>query len=199
MYGHLTVICGPMFAGKTTELLKRILWAQNGQGKRVAVFKSAYDVRYKTTEIVSHDGLQTTASIINSWQGTPPVDHVFFDEIQFFTPPHFHDDIVAIIANLLHDGVDVTATGLDADWRAQPFMPTALVAAMADEVVKLRSHCAVCGRPATKTFKRHPTGGSIELDGAETYEPRCNTHWQTLPQTDLFIKAADETTGEAAE
>lgn len=186
MYGNLTVICGPMFAGKTTELLKRILWAKNGQGKRVAVFKSAYDTRYKITEIVSHDGLQTTASIISSWQGTPAVDHVFFDEVQFFVQPHFHDDIVAIVSGLLHDGVDVTVAALDADWRGQPFHTSALITGMADEVIKLRSHCAVCGRPATKTFKRQATGNSIELGGSETYEPRCNVHWSTLPQADLF-------------
>ena len=32
-YGHLSVVCGPMFAGKTTETLKRILWAKNGRGQ----------------------------------------------------------------------------------------------------------------------------------------------------------------------
>lgn len=186
MYGHLTVICGPMFAGKTTELLKRILWVKNGQGKRVAVFKSAYDTRYKITEIVSHDGLQTTASIINSWAGTPPADHVFFDEVQFFVQPHFHDDIVAIVQTLLQDGVDVTVAALDADWRGMPFVTSAMITGMADEIVKLRSHCAVCGRPATKTFKRQPNASSIELGGADIYEPRCNTHWQSLPQADLF-------------
>lgn len=204
MYGHLTVICGPMFAGKTTELLKRVLWARNGQNKRVAVFKSAYDTRYKITEIVSHDGLQTTASIISHWAGTPAADHVFFDEAQFFTPPHFHDDLVAVVSTLLHDGVDVTVTGLDADWRGQAFPITALLLAMADEAIKLRSHCAVCGRPASKTFKRQLSGGSIELGGSELYEPRCNTHWLTLPAADLFslttaADAASENTAAVAD
>ena len=38
-YGHLSVVCGPMFAGKTTETLKRILWAKNGRGQEIRVYK----------------------------------------------------------------------------------------------------------------------------------------------------------------
>ena len=38
-YGHLSVVCGPMFAGKTTETLKRILWAKNGRGQDIRVYK----------------------------------------------------------------------------------------------------------------------------------------------------------------
>ncbi|MCI2811426.1 hypothetical protein, partial [Eoetvoesiella caeni] len=60
-YGTLTVICGPMYAGKTTETLKRVLWARHGQNRNVAVLKPSFDDRYAETEIVSHDGLRTTA------------------------------------------------------------------------------------------------------------------------------------------
>jgi thymidine kinase len=54
---------------------------------------------------------------------------------------------------------------------------TAALAAMADEIVKLRAHCAVCGRPATKTLKRSAGGESVDLGGSDKYEPRCNDHW----------------------
>ncbi|MGE3771100.1 MAG: thymidine kinase [Bdellovibrionales bacterium] len=196
MYGHLTVICGPMFAGKTTELLKRILWAKNGLGKRTAVYKCAYDTRYKITEIVSHDGLQATAGIIRSWSGAPEAEHVFFDEVQFFTAPFFDGDIVTIIKSLLQSGIDVTVASLDADWQGNPLPTVGLLASMADEVVKLRSHCSVCGRPATKTFKRTPNSNSLELGGSEMYEPRCNTHWHWHPNADLF--AADDDSDDGA-
>lgn len=68
MYGKLIVICGPMFASKTTEILKRILWARNGEAKAVLVIKPAFDDRYSTTRIVSHDGLSVDAKAITKWE-----------------------------------------------------------------------------------------------------------------------------------
>jgi thymidine kinase len=73
--------------------------------------------------------------------------------------------------------VRITASALDMDWQGRPFPMTAALAAMADEVVKLRAHCSVCGRPATKTLKRSAEGGLVDLGGADKYEPRCNVHW----------------------
>ena len=55
-YGHLSVIVGPMFAGKSTELLKRILWSRNGRGQAVRVYKPAFDQRYSEIEIVPMKG-----------------------------------------------------------------------------------------------------------------------------------------------
>jgi thymidine kinase len=194
-YGHLTVICGPMFAGKTTELLKRILWATNGLGERTAVFKSGYDTRYGMTDIISHDGLKAQAAVIADWRGAGEATHVFFDEAQFFTAPYFNGDLVHIIHTLLQQGCAVTATGLDTDWRGHPFDITARLAAMADDVVKLQSHCSVCGRTATKTYRREPGPNAIALGGAETYEPRCNAHWSAHGLHDLFSAAGTEERG----
>ena len=82
-YGHLTVICGPMYGGKTTELLKRVLWAKNGQGKKVLVLKPAMDTRYSSSRIVSHDGLSVECLPVSDpaeWQPlAEDVEMVFFD------------------------------------------------------------------------------------------------------------------------
>lgn len=66
-YGHLSVVCGPMFAGKTTETLKRILWAKNGRGQEIRVYKPAFDQRYAKLQIVSHEGLAADAEAVHEW------------------------------------------------------------------------------------------------------------------------------------
>ena len=66
-YGHLSVVCGPMFAGKTTETLKRILWAKNGRGQDIRVYKPAFDQRYARLQIVSHEGLAADAEAVHDW------------------------------------------------------------------------------------------------------------------------------------
>ena len=56
-----------MFAGKTTETLKRILWAKNGRGQDIRVYKPAFDQRYSKLQIVSHEGLAADAEALTHW------------------------------------------------------------------------------------------------------------------------------------
>lgn len=179
MYGKLTVICGPMFAGKTTESLKRILWAKNGQHRQVRVFKLSFDDRYAETEIVSHDGLRAPAENIDAVAqiDSVPGSLIVFDEIQFFTEDNFNGNVIEWIKDLLSHGADVVVSGLDTDWQGSPFAITSLLMGMADEVIKIKANCTICGQPATKTFKKNSNGDLVELGSSDLYEARCNTHW----------------------
>jgi len=178
-YGKLTVVAGPMYAGKTSEILKRILWARSGQNQIVHVYKPAFDTRYSNVEIVNHDGLRTPARSISEWpvlDETP--DLIVVDEVQFFDEPHFKGDLVDIIGIHLRQGIDVLASGLDTDWQGQPFYVTSMLLGMADEVHKPKAICTTCGRPAGKTFKKSESGETIELGATDKYEARCNEHWK---------------------
>ena len=186
-YGTLTVICGPMFASKTTSVLRQVLWARGGQGREVLVFKPAFDNRYAETEIVSHDGLKVPAQSITrlprlAWENPPKTTQfggglIVLDEVQFFTAPYVEGDVTAWVRVHLAEGHDVVAAGLDMDWQGKPFAVTASLLAMADDVVKGSAHCTVCGRTARKTYKRVAEGGAVELGSSDKYEARCNTHW----------------------
>jgi thymidine kinase len=181
MYGHLTVICGPMFASKTTELLKRILWARNGEHKAVLVVKPAFDERYSSTKIVSHDGLSVDAKAITKWDDVAilanDADLVCIDEVQFLSQPNFSDDIVECVRQLLVIGTDVVVTGLDMDWMGEPFSTTSILAAMSDTLIKVTANCTQCGQAAAKTHKKIPNSEQIELGATDLYEARCNNHW----------------------
>lgn len=183
-YGNLTVICGPMYAGKTTELLRNILWSRNGQGKEVLVIKPAFDNRYSCTDIVTHDGLSTDAHAVTSsldwFDLIDTAEIVFLDEVQFFMAPYYQGDIVEAVSELLSAGKTVYVNGLDLDAKGKPFAVTATMLAMADDIVKLKSSCSVCGQNATKTFKTVADDKTVELGSTGLYEPRCNRHWTVL-------------------
>lgn len=182
MYGKLSVFCGPMYASKSTSLLKHILWSRHGENKTVLVLKPAYDIRYHTTKIVSHDGLSSDAVAISSWSEVSNLvndaEVICFDEIQFFAMPHFDDDIAPIIRNLLDNGKDVIAAGLDMDSDGFPFHTTAIIMAMADEVSKQKAYCTICGQQAGKTLKKKQNNIKDELGSKDLYEARCNLHWR---------------------
>lgn len=180
-FGKLTMVTGPMFASKSTEILKRVLWARHGESLNVLVVKPGFDDRYSTTKIVSHDGLSVEAESIHRWEdihNPNPPDLVCVDEIQFFQRPFFDGDIVEIVRGFLENGVDVVCAGLDMDANGKPFPVSASLIAMADEVIKKTAHCSICGSPAPKTKKLTEGTSTVELGEKDKYEPRCNKHWR---------------------
>lgn len=181
MYGKLTTICGPMFAGKTTELLKRILWARNGQHRAALVIKPAFDDQFSATKIVTHDGLSVDAKAITKWDDiahlAADAELICVDEVQFFTAPHFADDIVERLRDCLIIGTEIVVGGLDMDWQGEPFGTTARLMAMSDEIKKITAVCTTCGQAASKTHKKSPNAEQIELGATDLYEARCNDHW----------------------
>lgn len=198
-YGHLKVIVGPMGASKTSSLLKEALWAKNGLGRETLVFRPAFDDRYTNSgEIVTHDGLRMPATTVSTLEVLPAIINqgslVIFDEIQFFDDIHVSGDVIELIRRYLLAGTDVTVGGLDIDVFGKPFLITAQLMAMADSIEKRHSHCAICGRPSTKTFKKGGTEETIELGTfAEIYETRCNDHWHPFRAPLFSIMRGDKT------
>jgi len=175
--GWLEVVCGPMFSGKSEELIRRLRRAEIA-GQRALIVKPVVDDRYDVGHVVSHAGARmravTASSSAEVARLTAGYDPVGFDEVQFFD-----DGIVAAIEALVARGARVVAAGLAQDFRCQPFgaMPTLL--SVAEFVDKLEAVCHRCGGPATLTQRLldgrpAPLDGEIVQIGAlDSYEARC--------------------------
>ena len=183
--GKLEVIAGPMFAGKSSELLKRLLFIEHS-GHKVLVLKPVVDNRYGSgDEIVTHNKLRHPAvSVIDlelvkdNYTIKPYNFHtVFIDEAQFFDT----NETVWFVEEGLRSGVNFVVAGLDQDSRGVPFETTARMLALADEVLKIKAFCTVCGMDAGKTQRLRETSQDdrVKVGGAETYEPRCHEHWES--------------------
>ena len=179
--GTIEVICGPMFAGKSEELLRRInrlVYAK----KKFLVFKPSIDNRYSETEVVSHNqhkykaiALMDPKKILDYYEND--LDAICIDEIQFFD-----EVIIDVIDFYANHGVRVIVAGLDMDFKGDPFMITAKLLAKAEYVTKLTAICTVCGKSATRTqrlINGEPASinDPVVLVGAsESYEARCRHH-----------------------
>ncbi|HEX2183317.1 MAG TPA: thymidine kinase [Rubrobacteraceae bacterium] len=179
--GSLTVITGSMFSGKTEELIRRLRRAIYAR-RTVQVFKHALETRSDLTEIRSHNGVLHEAIAVSTSEELlehvdPATDVVAVEEAQFFD-----EGIVGACQRLADSGYEVIAAGLDMDFRGEPFGPMPALLAEADEVVKLRAICALCGRDASRSQrlidgKPAPASAPTILVGAqETYEARCRYH-----------------------
>lgn len=176
--GWIEVIFGPMFSGKTEELIRRLKRAEIAKQK-IQAFKPSRDNRYSVQTVTSHNGISwdaiaveepgdILASVLN---GT---DVVAIDETQFF-----NETIVDICDELAREGKRIIVAGLDLDFRREPFGQMPLLIGRADEVQKLTAICMVCGRNAIFTqrlIEGEPAAidDPIILVGAKDYyEARC--------------------------
>ncbi len=186
--GRLEIICGPMFAGKTTELIRRVLAARDA-GRCAIAIKPSGDHRYHADRILTHDSAARASS------PTPGDTSDSLDAIAIAHPPEIESaaraagaDIVAIdeahffgaalsgsVANLLAAGTRVIVAGLERDHRGQPFEPFPWLLCEADEIIKLSSRCSSCGGPAIHSQRMIASTDRIVVGGAEAYQPRCRT------------------------
>jgi len=193
--GHLEVVCGPMFSGKSEELIRRVTRSLIAR-QRVVVFKPTIDNRYHATEVASHAGRTVAAhAVLNSLevrnilQGHSPLfdaapglpDVVVFDEVQFFDA-----ELVPLALELADAGVRVILGGLDLDFRGEPFGIVPELVARAESVEKLTAICMVCGAPATRTQRliggkpAHFDDPVVMVGASESYEARCRLHHEVL-------------------
>jgi thymidine kinase len=170
--GSLEVICGPMFSGKSEELIRRITRAIIARQK-VQVFKPALDDRYDASAIASHsqrkhEAIPVKDSVELARHLDPTAQVVALDEVQFMD-----EGIIPIIENLARRGVRVIAGGLDQDSNGEPFGIMPILLAKAEYVTKLQAICMVCGELAGRTQRMVQTGGQVLVGAAEAYEARC--------------------------
>ena len=193
-HGSLEVVCGPMFSGKSEELIRRVRRAEIA-GLRALIVKPAVDDRYDVGHVVSHGGAKmravTAVSGADVGRLAGGYEAVGVDEAQFFDP-----DIVGAISDLVDGGVRVAAAGLAQDFRGLPFgsMPTLLC--VAEFVDKLEAVCHKCGGPATMTQRLvdgrpAPFGGeTIQVGALDSYEARCRACFEPGPDAGSARAAA---------
>lgn len=170
----ITVFCGPMFAGKS-ESLRSIM--ENFPGMGMA-FKPMSDTRDAPGEFVTHAGnhvpcnaVQTAGDILRTAMDMR-LEMVCIEEAQFFGSA-----VIPVCRSLSEKGVDVYVSCLDMDSNRLPFGAIGDLLAIADNVVKLRSTCAICGRAATYSKRKVAVSAQTFIGGAESYEPRCGACW----------------------
>lgn len=177
-HGYIEVVIGPMYSGKSEELIRRIKRAKIAK-QNIVVFKPSIDNRYSECDVVSHNGDSVNAiPISNPKEIYNFIDEktqvVGIDEVQFFD-----EEIVNIAVDLADRGIRVIAAGLDMDFKGEPFGPTPRLLAIAEFVDKIQAICSVCGQPATRSqrlINGEPAKYDdpiIQIGAVESYEARC--------------------------
>jgi thymidine kinase len=170
--GWIEVICGPMFSGKSEELIRRVTRYQLARVP-TQTFKPAVDVRYAVSEVVSHsrmstaaEPVETSADLLRAVEDRTVV--VGVDEAQFFD-----DDLVEVAMLLAGAGKKVIVAGLDTDYLGRPFEPIPSLIQRAEYVTKSLAVCHRCGGPGLFTQRVVRSDELVVLGANDAYEARC--------------------------
>jgi thymidine kinase len=170
--GWIEVVCGPMFSGKSEELIRRLRRAIIAR-KRVQVFKPVIDTRYSDSEIVSHGDARMNSETVGGaadillnldWR----TQVVGIDEANFFG-----QDLVSTAQQLADSGKQVIIAGLDTDYMGRPFAPLPDLLCLAESITKTLAICMLCGNPAKHTQRLVESDDLIVVGATGMYEARC--------------------------
>jgi len=170
--GWVEVIAGPMFSGKSEELIRRV--TRYGIARvPVQTFKPLIDTRYAEAEVVSHSNLSTAATpVADSEELLRSVEDrtvvVGIDEGQFFD-----EGLLDVVMLLAGAGKQLIVAGLDLDYLGRPFEPIPSLMLRAEYVTKTLAVCHRCGGPGLFTQRVIKSDELVVLGATDAYEARC--------------------------
>lgn len=170
--GWVEVICGPMFSGKSEELIRRITRYTIARIP-TQTFKPVIDDRYASDQVVSHSSLSTAAEPVGSSDELlrrvrEATVVVGIDEAQFFD-----DGLVDVVARLAAAGKKVIVAGLDLDFLGRPFGSIPTLMTRAEYVTKSLAVCHRCGGEGMFTQRVIQSDELVVLGAQGAYEARC--------------------------
>lgn len=170
--GWIEVISGPMFSGKSEELIRRVTRYHLARVP-TQTFKPALDTRYAVSEVVSHSRLSTQAlpvatsdDLLKAVEDRTVV--IGIDEAQFFD-----DGLVEVAQILAGAGKNLIIAGLDLDYLGRPFEPIPSLMLRAEYVTKALAVCHRCGGPGLYTQRVVQSDELVVLGAQDAYEARC--------------------------
>ena len=188
--GWIEAICGPMFSGKSEELIRRLRRAFIAR-RQVQVFKPAIDTRYSGDEIVTHDDVRMGSESVNSAQEILAkldwrTQVVGIDEANFFGQP-----LLEVANQLADSGKRVIVAGLDTDYMSRPFPPMPDLLAISESITKMLAICMRCGNPAKHTQRLVDSDELILVGATGAYEARCRVCFEPgYPRQEVLDFAA---------
>jgi len=167
--GHLEVICGSMFSGKTEELIRRIKRVEF-LNQNYIIFRPKTDSRNPNDKIISHAKTEVSAKIISSTKEilvcATNYDVIGIDEAQFFD-----SSLTSVCNELANSGHRVIVAGLDMDYKGNPFGPMPNLMASAEEVTKVHAICVETGELANYSFRKKTNDNLVMVGEKKEYEP----------------------------
>ena len=177
--GYLELIIGPMYAGKSTELIRAINRFKCLK-KNIIIINHILNNRYGSSGLTTHnkETIENCYRLenLNDLDETilNKCDVIIIEELQFF-----NDAFNKVVNWVDKNHKIVIAAGLDGDFQRNSFGDVLRLIPYADKVYKLSALCKKCGDGTSAHFsKRITSDNSTTLVGSDDiYEAVCRKHY----------------------
>jgi len=183
--GFLHLIIGPMFAGKSTHLIK-IIRRLRAIDIPVFVIKPSIDNRYSETHVASHDNVNENCFICDKLREVLKEDNYKNAKVVIVEEGQFFKDIVKFVKRATdEDKKHVIVYGLNGDYKRKPFGHILKLTALANKIDKFDAYCYFCKNttPADYTLKEKGSSERIEVGDKDIYKPVCRKHYLEKTQS----------------
>ncbi len=177
-HGYLELILGPMYSGKTTELI-RYHNMYKTIGKTVFVINFSADTRYSDSELSTHSHLRIPCTFTTKLHALLDSDEYRDADAVFINEGQFFSDILDTVKQMVEtDRKHVYICGLDGDFKREDFGDLLRLIPLSDRVIKLQSLCVYCrnGEKAIFSHRVSNEQGQVVI-GSDNYVPLCRTHY----------------------
>lgn len=172
--GYLQLIIGPMFSGKTSNIIN-LHKQYNFSKMRVCVINYAEDKRYDENLLSTHD--KVMVQCLNTLSLNELLDETTINSYDVFliNEGQFFSDLYEEVKQLVEKyNKIVHVCGLDGDFKRNGFEPIIKLIPLADDIIKKQSICMNCEN-GTKALFSHRISNETEVKviGASNYVPLC--------------------------
>lgn len=180
MESYLELFLGPMFSGKTTQLIQ-IYNTYTYIGKKVFTINFISDVRYHDQQLSSHDKIMIpcifaqTISDIWRTQENPHYKDIHDADVIMINEGQFFCDLFDTVLEMVeHENKKVYICGLDGDFKRAKFGQILDLIPFCDKVTKLQSLCSICKNGTNGIFS-HRVSQEVSqvVIGSDNYKPLC--------------------------
>jgi len=170
--GNIQLILGPMFSGKSSELIK-LIRRYNIKKHKTVVIKFNLDDRYETgqTNVISHD--KVTYPAIKCGRLSEVKDILLKHEVIGIDEGQFFPDLAEVCEELANNGKHIVIAALNANFKRESFPAIASLFPKCEKIINLQSICYYCNDDAPFTLRTVGGEDEIVIGGLEMYKPVC--------------------------
>ena len=182
----LELILGPMFAGKTSRLIK--IYNHCNQNKiPIYVINHSFDKRYSENQLTTHDKISIPSINIQNLYDLFESDYekscIISSKVILINEGQFFNDLKNFVIELLEKyNKKVYVCGLDGDFKRHKFGELLDLIPYSDSIIKLKGNCNYCSNEAIFTSRVNESTNQVVIGGTDIYVALCRQCYNKISQ-----------------